>query len=114
MVELLARTGIRVGELAALRDDAMYRLGEHQWLRIEVGKLHNGRNVPLHPLLVGLISDYRAGREPSPTGLLVERAANPLRPAHHPSLCRLGGPARPGWGQCTLTNSATPWPPSAK
>ena len=48
----------------------------HHWLRIEVGKLHNGRTVPLHPLLVGLISDYRAGREPSATGLLVERRSH--------------------------------------
>jgi site-specific recombinase XerD len=76
MVELLARTGMRVGELAALRDDAMFRLGAHHWLRIEVGKLHNGRTVPLHPLLVGLITDYRAGRGPSPTGLLVERRSH--------------------------------------
>jgi integrase len=28
---------------------------------------------PLHPLLVGLINDYRAWREPTSTGLLVER-----------------------------------------
>ena len=76
MVELLARTGMRAGELAALRDDAMFRLGEHHWLRIEVGKLHNGRTVPLHPLLVGLITDYRAGRGPSATGLLVERRSH--------------------------------------
>jgi site-specific recombinase XerD len=76
MVELLARTGMRVGELAALRDDAMFRLGQHHWLRIEVGKLHNGRTVPLHPLLVSLISDYRAQRGPSATGLLVERRSH--------------------------------------
>jgi site-specific recombinase XerD len=76
MVELLARTGMRVGELAALRDDAMFRLGDHHWLRVEVGKLHNGRTVPLHPLLVGLITDYRAGRGASPTGLLVERRSH--------------------------------------
>jgi site-specific recombinase XerD len=76
MVELLARTGMRAGELATLRDDAMFRLGEHHWLRIEVGKLHNGRTVPLHPLLVGLISDYRAERGPSATGLLVERRSH--------------------------------------
>jgi integrase len=73
MVELLARTGMRVGELAAIRDDAMYKLGETYWLRIPVGKLHNDRMVPLHPLLVGLINDYRAWRGPSSTGLLVER-----------------------------------------
>jgi len=73
MVELLARTGMRAGELAALQDDAMYRIGDTYWLRIPIGKLHNERTVPLHPMLVGLINDYRAWRGPSTTGLLVER-----------------------------------------
>jgi integrase len=73
IVELLARTGMRAGELGGLRDDAMYRLSDTFWLRIPLGKLHNDRSVPLHPLLVGLISDYRAWRGPTSTGLLVER-----------------------------------------
>jgi integrase len=73
IVELLARTGMRAGELGGLRDDAMYRLGDTYWLRIPLGKLHNDRSVPLHPLLVGLINDYQAWRGPTSTGLLVER-----------------------------------------
>jgi hypothetical protein len=73
IVELLARTGMRVGEIGGLRDDAMYRLGDTYWLRIPLGKLHNERTVPLHPMLVGLINDYRAWRGPTATGLLVER-----------------------------------------
>lgn len=73
IVELLARTGMRAGELGGLRDDATYRLGDTHWLRIPLGKLHNDRSVPLHPLLVGLINDYRAWRGPTSTGLLVER-----------------------------------------
>jgi integrase len=73
VVELLARTGMRVGELAALEDDAMVRIGDTFWLRIPVGKLHNDRYVPLHSLLVELISDYRARRGPSVSGRLVER-----------------------------------------
>ena len=73
IVELLARTGMRVGELGGLADDAMYRLGDTWWLRIPLGKLHNERTVPLHPMLVGLINDYRAWRGPTATGLLVER-----------------------------------------
>jgi site-specific recombinase XerD len=73
IVELLARTGMRVGELGGLRDDAMYRLGDTYWLRIPIGKLHNDRTVPLHPMLVGLINDYRAWRGPTTTGLLFER-----------------------------------------
>jgi hypothetical protein len=73
IVELLARTGMRAGEIGGLRDDAMYRVGDTYWLRVPLGKLHNDRSVPLHPLLVGLINDYRAGRGPTSTGLLVER-----------------------------------------
>jgi len=73
IVELLARTGMRAGEIGGLRDDAMYRVGDTHWLRVPLGKLHNDRSVPLHPLLVGLINDYRAWRGPTPTGLLVER-----------------------------------------
>ncbi len=73
LVELLARTGMRAGELGGLRDDATYRVGDRWWLRIPVGKLHNDRNVPLHPLLVGLITDYQACRGPSRGGYLLER-----------------------------------------
>jgi len=73
IVELLARTGMRAGELGGLRDDAMYRIGDTYWLRVPLGKLHNDRSVPLHPMLVGLINDYRAWRGPTDTGLLVER-----------------------------------------
>jgi integrase len=74
MVELLARTGMRSGELSGLEDDAVVRIGDTHWLRIPVGKLHNDRYVPLHPVLVELISDYRARRGlPSRAGRLVER-----------------------------------------
>jgi integrase len=73
MVELLARTGMRSGELSALDDDAMVRIGETHWLRIPVGKLHNDRYVPLLPMLAELITDYRARRGPPRSGKLVER-----------------------------------------
>jgi site-specific recombinase XerD len=73
IVELLARTGMRAGELGGLQDDAMYRISDTYWLRIPLGKLHNDRSVPLHPMLVELINDYRAWRGPTDTGLLVER-----------------------------------------
>jgi site-specific recombinase XerD len=73
MVELLARTGMRASELGGIRDDAIFKVGDTWWLRIPLGKLHNDRNVPLHPLLVGLINDYQAWRGPSATGFLLER-----------------------------------------
>jgi hypothetical protein len=59
--------------LGGVRDDAMHRDDDRWWLRIPVGKLHNDRNVPLHPLLVGLIGDYQAWRGPSRGGHLLER-----------------------------------------
>src|SRR5208283_4959810 len=73
MVELLARTGIRVGELGGLEDDAMVRYDGVDRLRIPVGKLHNDRHVPLLPMLVDLIVDYKAERGPSRSGHLLER-----------------------------------------
>jgi site-specific recombinase XerD len=73
MVELLARTGMRVGELAGLEDDAVIRQGAVHRLRIPVGKLHNDRYVPLLPMLVDLIVDYQAVRGRSRSGHLLER-----------------------------------------
>jgi site-specific recombinase XerD len=73
MVELLARTGMRVGELAGLEDDAMVRQGEVHRLRIPIGKLHDDRYVPLLPLLVELIVNYKAVRGHSRSGHLLER-----------------------------------------
>ena len=49
MVEILAQTGIRVGELAGLDDKAVTTLGDTISLRIPVGKLHNDRYVPDAP-----------------------------------------------------------------
>jgi integrase len=73
IVELLARTGMRAGEIGGIRDDAIFRLGEGHWLRIPIGKLHNDRTVPLHPVLLELIETYREKRGPSSSGLLVVR-----------------------------------------
>jgi hypothetical protein len=64
---------MRSGELGALASDAMVRIGDTHWLRIPVGKLHNDRHVPLHPLVVELINDGLATRPPSRSGRLVER-----------------------------------------
>jgi len=73
MVELLARTGMRVGELAGLEDDAMVQKGDGHRLRIPLGKLHNDRYVPLLPMLVDLIGEYKAVRGRSRSGHLLER-----------------------------------------
>jgi len=60
VVELLARTGMRAGELADLDADAVVRIGEAYWLRIPLGKLRNDRYVPLHPQLVKLLAAWTA------------------------------------------------------
>jgi len=58
-VLLLARTGMRVGELCALDADPVVKIGEHHWLHVPVGKLRNDRYIPLHPELVELITEWQ-------------------------------------------------------
>jgi len=61
-VELLARTGLRKGELLGLTVDAVVQIGSAFWLRIPVGKLHNDRYIPLHPQLKELLDQWLAAR----------------------------------------------------
>ena len=77
-IELLARTGMRVGELCELEADAITRIGDGHWLRIPVDKLHNDRYVPLHPHLVALLDDYRRDHGPHPHGRLLSGEQGPL------------------------------------
>jgi integrase/recombinase XerD len=65
IVELLARTGIRRGELLALTVDAVVQIGSAYWLRIPVGKLHNDRYIPLHPQLKELLDEWITHHRPS-------------------------------------------------
>jgi hypothetical protein len=76
-VELLARTGMRVGELCALEIDAVVRIGDAHWLRIPVGKLHNDRYIPLHPHLVDMLAewDQTAGAHASGRLLSIENGS---------------------------------------
>jgi hypothetical protein len=66
VVEVLARTGMRKGELVALGVDAVVQIGSAYWLRIPLGKLHNDRYIPLHPQLKALLDEWIARR---PRGL---------------------------------------------
>jgi integrase len=66
VVEVLARTGMRKGELVALTVDAVVQIGSAYWLRIPLGKLHNDRYIPLHPQLKALLDEWTARR---PQGL---------------------------------------------
>jgi len=69
VVELLARTGLRKGELMALTIDAVVQIGSAFWLRVPVGKLHNDRYIPLHPQLKELLDAWLGDR---PDGLRSE------------------------------------------
>ena len=71
VLELLMRTGMRVGELCALESDAVVQIGEGFWIRVPVGKLHNDRYVPLHPTLVPLLDDWRERHPDNGLGLLL-------------------------------------------
>ncbi len=71
IVEILARTGIRKGELLALNVDAVVQIGSAFWLRIPVGKLHNDRYIPLHPQLKEMLDDWITHHRP--TGLRSQR-----------------------------------------
>jgi integrase len=77
-IELLARTGMRVGELCDLEADAVTTIGDAPWLRIPVGKLHNDRYVPLHHELVDLLDRYAQSDGPHHPGRLLAGIQGPL------------------------------------
>jgi site-specific recombinase XerD len=72
-VEVLLRTGLRVGEFTALRADAVVLIGAGPWLHVPVGKLREDRYLPLHPHVVTLIDEYRAAHVPPEHPLLLPR-----------------------------------------
>jgi site-specific recombinase XerD len=73
VVEVLLRTGLRVGEFVALRADAIVLIGAGHWLHVPVGKLHDDRYLPLHPHLITLIGDYRSAHVAPDNPLLLPR-----------------------------------------
>jgi site-specific recombinase XerD len=82
VVEVLLRTGLRVGEFIALRADAIVLIGAGHWLHVPVGKLHNDRYLPLHPHLVTLIGDYRAAHVTPDNPLLLPRESGKALDRH--------------------------------
>ena len=72
-IEVLLRTGLRVGEYTSLRSDAVVQIGAAPWLHVPVGKLREDRYLPLHPQLVALIGDYRRVHVPAEHPLLLPR-----------------------------------------
>jgi integrase len=78
VLEILCRTGIRVGELCALEADAVGRRGGGWWLKVPVGKLRNDRTVPLVSPLVELLLEWQATHDDAGTGLLLTNEGRPL------------------------------------
>lgn len=78
VIELLIRTGLRVGELCDLEADAVHHIGDGWWLKVPIGKLHNDRYVPLHPQLVELLANWALHHDPAGTGLLLTREGRAL------------------------------------
>jgi integrase/recombinase XerD len=77
VIEMLARTGLRVGELCTLTADAVVFINSRHWLRVPVGKLHNDRYIPLHPQLVELANDHHTNRDDDIDRLII-RNGEPL------------------------------------
>ena len=113
VVELLARTGMRAGELAGLDADAVVQIGAGHWLRIPLGKLRNDRYVPLHPELVRPARRLDRGqpRAHPPLQAAGRRPPRPAGPVRHRPHRRTASAARPASPACTRTGSGTRWPP---
>lgn len=78
VIELLARTGMRVGELCGLEADAVVRMDGAWWLRVPVGKLRNDRYVPLHPTCVELLKEWTAAHPTERSGFLITVDGKPI------------------------------------
>jgi integrase len=103
VIELLARTGLRKGELMGLTVDAVVQIGSAYWLRVPVGKLHNDRYLPLHPQLKTLLDDWLADRpEGLRSDLIFLDRGRPIPPARvHRALTRIATSAGIGIGKVT-------------
>ena len=65
---MLARTGMRVGELRALQADAVATVGEDPMAALSLlASWHTDRYIPLHPILVELLDQWRAWAGPDST-----------------------------------------------
>ena len=63
VIEMLIRTGLRVGELCDLPADAVTHVAGRPQLRVPIGKLHNDRVIPLHAQLVELLDQHQRNRD---------------------------------------------------
>lgn len=82
LIEILARTGMRKGEMLGLRVDAVVQIGSAYWLRTPIGKLHTDRYIPLHPTVKGLLDAWIAQRPDwQASDLLLTSRGRPIPPS---------------------------------
>jgi integrase len=111
MVIVLARTGMRRGELLGLTVDAVVQIGTGYWLRTPVGKLHTDRYIPLHPQLKELLDDWVATRPDwQATSLLLTDRGRPIPPTRVDKAVQKAATAARS-ATSIPTSCGTPWPP---
>ena len=113
MVELLARTGMRAGELASLEAGAMIDSGGTHWLRIPSASSTTTAASPCSPNSSSSSpTGTPPGHQPVPGGSSNETTDSPSTAA--PSTATSPqSPSAPGSATCIPTSSATPLPPPA-
>jgi len=83
---LLADTGLRISELAALRQDDLWigdaPVGELE-VRAAIAKNHNPRHIPLSPRAIEATRDLRAALWFTPPGIISPWALPAARPSRH-------------------------------
>jgi integrase len=111
VIEILARTGLRRGELIGLKVNAIVQIGSAYWLRVPLGKMRSDRYVPLHPQLKTLIDEWLAQRPTrSRSDLLFTEHGWRVNAAESTGPSS-GWPALPVSAMSTRTNYAIPWRP---
>ena len=111
VVEMLARTGLRTGELLDLTIDAVVLIGTHHWLRVPVGKLHTDRYIPLHPAVQTLLD---TGSPPVPTRCGPTCCSSTAAGASPAAVSSTRSPTAPNgqvWATSPRTSCGTRWPP---
>lgn len=78
-IKLLAYTGLRASEVCAVQWSEL----QPPWLTVTRGKGGNGRTVPLHPVLAGVLADWRT---PCPSPVWVLPGRWPDRPLSYQGL----------------------------
>ncbi|MDT7947166.1 MAG: tyrosine-type recombinase/integrase [Thermoflexus sp.] len=79
ILSLMARAGLRVGEVVALELDDVELGARSGWARVRRGKGNKARRVPLNSDVRQALRDYLAVRPDAPTqALFVSRAGGPM------------------------------------